>query len=293
VAGLVPRERGEHGVLLVSAEPAARLAVLGSPIAHSLSPALQGAAYRVLGLDWSYEAVDVAEGALGAFLETLDPSWRGLSLTMPLKREVLPHLDERSELVELVGAANTVLFARGAAGARVRGFNTDVDGIVRALADHGIATAETVHVLGMGATAASTVVAAARLGARAIVVTGRRSDDDELRRLSDAGGIALRFRAPGSALPEHVDLLVNTIPGDLDDVPEVDEAAVFLEVSYADWPSPRARRWLDAGRPVVSGLEMLLHQAIGQVRIFVGGREDAVLERETEVVAAMRASVGL
>lgn len=265
-----------------------RLAVLGSPIAHSRSPALHRAAYAVLGLDWTYEARDVPEGALGAFLNTLDDRWRGLSLTMPLKREILPMLDTRSGLVELVGAANTVLLDGG-----VRGFNTDVDGIVGALADHGATRVRTAHVLGMGATAASALAAAARLGARAVVVTGRRDHDPGLRRLASALGLELRLRRPGATAPPDVDLLVNTIPGDLDDVAGIDDAGVLLEVVYDGWPSPRARRWLDAGRPVASGLEMLLHQAVGQVRIFVTGVEDAPLEREAEVVRAMRAAVGL
>ena len=264
-----------------------RLAVLGSPIAHSLSPALHAAAYRALGLDWEYEAVDVPEGRLGAFLDGLDADWRGLSLTMPLKREVLPLLADRSALVDLVGAANTVLLDGG-----LHGFNTDVDGIVDALADHGIATASRVHVLGMGATAASTLAAAARLGAAEVVVTGRRDADDELARIARALALPLRFRAIGDAAPAGVDLLVNTVPGDLADDPGVDDAGAFLEVHYADWPSVRARRWLDGGRPVVSGLEMLLHQAVRQVRVFTAGDEHAVLPDEPRVVAAMRASIG-
>lgn len=266
----------------------ARLAVLGSPIAHSLSPALHTAAYRALGLDWSYEAIDVPEGALGAFVNTLGADWRGLSLTMPLKREVLPMLDERSALVDQVGAANTVLLEGG----RLLGFNTDVDGIVAALADHGVDAATTVHILGMGATAASALAAAARLGARDAIVTGRRDDDDELRRLASALGIGLAFRRPGAPIAASVDLLVNTIPADLDDA-AADDAAAFLEVIYAGWPSPRAARWLGQGKPVVSGLEMLLHQAVGQVRIFVSGDQEAPLPAEAAVVAAMRSAVDL
>jgi len=266
-----------------------RLAVLGSPIAHSLSPALHAAAYRVLGLDWRYEAVDVPEGGLAPFLTSLDTEWRGLSLTMPLKREALPLLDERSELVTLVGAANTVLLSGG----RALGFNTDVDGIVAALGDHGIARVGRAHILGMGATAASALAAVARLGGGEVVVTGRRPDDEELRRLAIALGVDLTFRALGSPAPRDVDLLINTVPGDLDDAAGTDDAGAFLEVIYDGWPSPRAARWLDAGRPVVSGLEMLLHQAVGQVRIFVGGRQDTALDGEAEMVAAMRASVRL
>lgn len=266
-----------------------RLAVLGSPIAHSLSPALHAAAYRELGLDWVYDAVDVPDGALDAFLTSRDADWRGLSLTMPLKRAVLPMLDTRTGLVTLVGAANTVLFDEG----RVHGFNTDVAGIVAALGEHGVGRVGRAHILGMGATAASTLAAVSQLGATEIVVTGRRDDDDELRRLARALGRDLSFRAAGSPAPADIDLLVNTIPGDMGDTAEVDDAGAFLEVIYEGWPSPRARRWLEAGRPVVSGLEMLLHQAVEQVRIFTTGAESAPLERESRVVAAMRASVGL
>jgi shikimate dehydrogenase len=266
-----------------------RLAVLGFPIAHSLSPALHTAAYRELGLDWSYDAVDVPEGTLGAFVRSRDAEWRGLSLTMPLKREVLPMLGTRTELVTLVGAANTVLFDGG----RVHGFNTDVAGIVDALRAHGITRAGRAHILGMGATAASTLAAVARLGVAEVVVTGRRADDEELRRLARALGLALSFRTAGSPAPAGIDLLVNTIPGDVDDDPGVDAGGAFLEVIYEGWPSPRARRWLAAGRPVISGLEMLLHQAVEQVRIFTAGVESAPLAHESRVVAAMRASVGL
>lgn len=268
--------------------PGARLAVLGSPIAHSLSPALHAAAYRVLGLDWSYEAIEVPEGALGAFVNTLGADWRGLSLTMPLKREVLPMLDARTTLVEEVGAANTVLLQDG----RMRGFNTDVDGIVGALADHGVGRASTVHVLGMGATAASALAAAARLGAREAIVTGRRDDDAELRRLAGALGIGIAFRHPGEPTAASVDLLVNTVPGDMEDA-AADDAGAFLEVIYDGWPSRRAGRWIEHRRPVVSGLEMLLHQAVGQVRIFVTGDQEAPLRDEAAVVAAMRSAVDL
>ncbi len=263
-----------------------RLAVLGSPIAHSLSPALHRAAYAVLGLDWSYDAVEVVEGSLGAYLDTLDDSWIGLSLTMPLKREVLPLLRERSETVALVGGANTLLLDG------MRGYNTDVDGVVGALADHGITAVRSTHILGMGATAASVLAAVARIGATTVVVTGRRADDVPLSRLASRLGVAVRFRTPGAPV-EPVDLLVNTIPVTVDDRPEVDEAGAFLEVIYSGWPSPRAARWTAEGRIVVSGLEMLLRQAVVQVRIFVAEDEGVPVAGEAGVVAAMRAAVGL
>ena len=111
--------------------PPRRAAVLGHPVAHSLSPTLHRAAYEALGLTgWRYDAVDVTEDELPAFVAGLDASWAGLSLTMPLKQTVIPLLDHVEPLAEVVGAVNTVLFAgRGT----LVGANTDVYGIVAAL----------------------------------------------------------------------------------------------------------------------------------------------------------------
>ncbi len=90
-----------------------RAAVLGRPIAHSLSPVLHRAAYAALGLDWTYDAVEVGADGLPAFLEHLGDDWAGLSLTMPLKHAVLPLLATCSELATAVAAANTVVIDEG------------------------------------------------------------------------------------------------------------------------------------------------------------------------------------
>jgi shikimate dehydrogenase len=278
------------------------LAVLGSPIAHSKSPLLHAAAYRVLGLPWSYSAVEVVEGSLGAFLNTCDASWRGLSLTMPLKREVLPMLASRSKLVETVGAANTVLFDDDGA---LHGFNTDVAGIVAAFADHGVTALESVQILGGGATAASVLTAVAQLGATRALVSARDPERAAaLEPLASTLGVDLTIRRLGMMdrsliVPSAV---ISTLPGTAKPgtaesgmlYPEaIREAAVLLDVAYEPWPSVLAKAWTDAGGTVVSGLEMLLHQAVGQVRIFVTGDEDGVLPDELQVIAAMRAAVGL
>lgn len=273
------------------------LAVLGSPIAHSKSPQLHAAGYRVLGLPWRYSAVEVVEGSLGAFLNTCDASWRGLSLTMPLKREVLPMLASTTSLVDRVGAANTVLFDDDGS---LRGFNTDVAGIVAAFADHGVTTLESVQILGGGATAASVLAAAAELGATRALVSARDPERaTTLEPLAAALGIDLAVRRLGVMdrsliVPSAV---ISTLPGGSEHgmvYPEaIREGAVLLDVAYDPWPSGLATAWHEVGGTVVSGLEMLLHQAVGQVRIFVTGEEGGVLPREAEVVAAMRASVGL
>jgi shikimate dehydrogenase len=273
------------------------LAVLGSPIGHSKSPRLHAAAYRVLGLPWSYSAVEVVEGSLGAFVNTCDASWRGLSLTMPLKREVLPMLASQSGLVTTVGAANTVLFGDDMA---MHGFNTDVAGIVAAFADHGVSALESVQILGGGATAASVLAAVAQLGAARATVSARDPERaSSLEPLAAGLGVELTIRRLGIAdrsliVPSAV---ISTLPGSAEHgmvFPEaVRQRAVLLDVAYEPWPSALAESWSEVGGTVVSGLEMLLHQAVGQVRIFVTGGEDGALPDEQRVVRAMRESVGL
>ncbi|MEO6116237.1 MAG: shikimate dehydrogenase [Pseudolysinimonas sp.] len=273
------------------------LGVLGSPVAHSKSPRLHSAAYRVLGLPWSYSAVEVVEGSLGAFLNTCDETWRGLSLTMPLKREVLPMLVSRSKLVDTVGAANTVLFDDAGG---LHGFNTDVAGIVAALADHGVSSLESVQILGAGATAASVLAAVAQLGATRAHVSARDPERAQaLEPLAAALGVSLTIRRLGIMDRSLIvpSAIISTLPGSSEHglvYPEaVREGAVLLDVAYEPWPSALAAAWTAVGGTVVSGLEMLLHQAIGQVRIFVTGAEGGALPNELQVIAAMRESVGL
>lgn len=272
------------------------LAVLGSPISHSKSPQLHTAAYRVLELPWTYSAVEVVEGSLGAFVNTCDASWRGISLTMPLKREVLPMLASRTRLVTTVGAANTVLFDDTGG---LHGFNTDVAGIVGALADHGATALESVEILGGGATAASALAASAQLGATRALVSVRDPDRAQaLEPLAVELGVELTVRPLGMAdrsltVPSAV---ISTLPGTAEPgllFPQaVREHAVLLDVAYEPWPSALAGAWSAAGGTVVSGLEMLLHQAIEQVRIFVTGDEGGALPNELHVIAAMREAVG-
>lgn len=270
-----------------------RLAVLGSPIAHSKSPALHRAAYGVLGLDWSYDAVEVQDGGLAGFMDDLGADWRGLSLTMPLKREVLSLLDTRSDFVEEVGAANTVLLREGL---RV-GFNTDVLGIMGAFREAGVEALESVQVLGAGATAASVLAAVSRIGATRVLVSAR--DPQKARSLeaqAHSRGIDLTVRPLGVQDRSMLipDAVISTLPNATDAVvafPEqVRREAVLFDVAYEPWPTALAASWEGT---VIGGLSMLLHQAVGQVRVFTTGDPFTELDREAEVVAAMRAAVSL
>lgn len=270
-----------------------RLAVLGSPIEHSRSPALHRAAYARLGLDWQYTAIDVDGSHLPAFLDACDESWRGLSLTMPLKQHVLPLLDDIDELAVQAGAANTVLFD----GSTRRGFNTDVGGIVRALGEHGLHSVHRALLIGGGATAASALIAMAQLGAAQVRVLVRRPGAaSPLQELGSRVGLAVD-EAPIAdlAAADGADLVVSTVPGGTDLGVAASDAlarhAVLLDAAYDPWPSRLAEPWLATGGTVVHGLGMLLHQALLQVRLFVNGDQHAPLDGEDAVLAVMRESL--
>jgi shikimate dehydrogenase len=280
------------------ASAGARFAVLGSPIAHSQSPALHRAAYAALGLDWRYDAIDVPAGGLGDFLGGLGVDWRGLSLTMPLKQEALGHLDSVDKLATVTGAANTVLIGANEGRRTLHGFNTDVTGLVRALAAAGMRSARRVSVLGAGATAASAVVAAAELGAETVQVLARTpAKSAPLAELGRNVGVVVSVSSwAGTSEPgRDSDLVICTLPGGVtprDEFPaDLRRQALLLDVSYSPWPSELASSWLRAGGTVISGLELLLQQALVQVRIFVAGDPFEPLPDEDKVLAAMRGAL--
>lgn len=266
-----------------------RLAVWGDPISHSKSPALHAAAYRVLGLDWEYGRQQVAaEEFLGA-LGSLGGRWRGLSLTMPLKEVAFRVAASRDAHAELTGAVNTLLL-----GDHLAGYNTDVGGIIDALAEADIQSVRTVRILGAGATAASALVAVADIGATVVDVRARRPE--RAAGLVDLGkriGVAVEVYGL-DALPSSVDLTIATLPSGTALPAEVVEplaaqGGALFDAAYAPWPSALARVWGDA--PVISGLGMLLHQAVRQIRIFRHGDPTIELPDEAAVVRAMRAAL--
>jgi len=269
-----------------------RLAVWGDPIAHSRSPRLHAAAYGVLGLDWEYGRRRVEETGFTAALEELDADWRGLSLTMPLKHAAARAADALDDDARLTGAVNTVLLD----GSGPRGFNTDVGGLARALDEFGVRDPAAIRVLGAGATATSAVVAAARAGAGVIEVRARRTGAAApILLLADALGVDVRVVALDDPTISPVDATIAALPGGTDLGRVADDLAShsgpLVDVVYGGWPTPLAQAWERAGGEAHDGLGMLLHQALLQVRVFVGGDPAVALEREPEVLAAMRTAL--
>ncbi|GAA1504456.1 shikimate dehydrogenase [Sphaerisporangium rubeum] len=247
-----------------------RAAVLGSPIAHSLSPALHRAAYDAIGLrGWRYDAIECDEQGLPGLLAGLGPEWAGLSLTMPLKRAVLPLLDTVSDLAAAVGGVNTVVLSGGAR----HGHNTDVHGIVAALADEGVTAPRSAAVLGGGATAASALGALREMGLReAVLVVRDRSRAGETEQVAERLGVTLKVCSFAGLGALGTDLVISTLPpGAADQVTDLVRGvpAVF-DVVYAPWPTSLAHAAAQAGATVIGGFGMLVHQAVRQVELYTG-----------------------
>ncbi|MFI6579037.1 shikimate dehydrogenase [Nocardiopsis sp. NPDC050513] len=253
-----------------------RAAVLGSPVAHSLSPVLHTAAYAALGLeDWSYGLHECDEEGLAPFLDGLGPEWAGLSLTMPLKRRALDLAASVADLARQVGGANTLVRADGGWHAH----NTDVEGIAAALTEAGISAPRDAVVLGAGATAASALAALRGLGlASPVTVLARdTARTGEVTAAAERLGHPVRV-APLAEIGDHldVDLVVSSLPsGASDRYAELLAAARadLFDVVYAPWPTAAARAVSARGGRVVGGFPMLLHQAVAQVRLMTGVRD--------------------
>lgn len=246
-----------------------RCAVLGDPIAHSLSPVLHRAGYDALGLAWTYEAHRVPAGGLAGFVAGLDQEWRGLSVTAPLKREALAVATARSETAVLAGGANTLV--RGDDGWHAD--NTDVPGARAAVRERYDGPVRSATILGGGATAASTGLALCDLGATTVRLLVRSPE----RAAEAAEVVAAHPSAPRVEVgrladdPVEGDVVVSTVPASAQDdslVARCADVPVVFEVLYDPWPTPLAAATGD--RVLVGGLDLLVHQAVLQLRAFTG-----------------------
>lgn len=262
--------------------PASRhAAVLGSPVSHSLSPALHEAAYRALGLThWSYDVHEVQAGTLAGFVAGLGHQWAGLSLTMPLKEAAFEVADEVSDLAREVGAINTLVRRPGG----WSGDNTDVYGVTQALVGGGCTHVSSAVVLGSGATARSVVAALAAMGCAqvtfAVRSAARPETLEQARRaglevavvgLGQMGDVLGDVRVLVSTLPANA-LAAASLPAGMFPEGSLRRDHLLLDVVYAGWPTPLAKTFQKAGATVVPGLEMLVHQAAEQVHLMTGLR---------------------
>lgn len=252
-----------------------RAAVIGSPVAHSLSPVLHNAAFSALGLsDWTYTRVECAADGVPALVAGLDSSWAGLSVTMPNKRAALAVATSSTQRAAQVGAANTLVpVADG-----WRADNTDVDGVLGALrAVCGFTSGTRAVLLGAGGTATAALVALASVGVRSVSLVVR-SASRAAEAEACASGLGLDLdtvtwdTADFAALASSSDVLVSTVPPAATEpiAAALAEAPTVLDVIYHPWPTPLACAVEKRGRTLATGLDMLLHQAFGQAEQFTG-----------------------
>jgi shikimate dehydrogenase len=265
-----------------------RAAVLGRPVAHSLSPLLHRAAYAALGLpDWTYDALDIGAEDLPVLLAGLGEEWRGFSVTMPCKQAAVDVADVVEPLPRLLHAANTLV--RTDAGWRAE--NTDVTGIGMALQLAGAEEVDSATIIGAGGTAAAAAVAVASLGARSVdVVVRDPSRAGDVLRVLDVLDVAATV-TPIADATLTAPLVVSTVPigaqSALLDLPWRAGHTV-LDVLYAPWPTPLADRVTAAGGTVSGGLEMLFWQATLQVELMTG--LPAPIEAMRSALDAIRAT---
>ena len=271
--------------------------MLGSPVAHSLSPILHAAAYAALGLTgWRYDAMECDERALPGVVDGLGPEWVGLSLTMPLKRVSMEVADEVAPVAAAIGAANTLVLSGDGPRRRRRAENTDVLGIVAALREAGLERVGRAVVLGAGGTAQAALAALRELGESAPTVLVRdTARTGDLRAAADRLGVrpVIRGGLPEARLPQ-ADLFRSTLPAGAADRLRPDRwnaGTVVLDVIYAPWPTAVAAAAAAGGCTVVSGLAVLLHQAVAQVELMTG-RPAPVDAMRAYLNAAVRARAG-
>lgn len=255
--------------------------VVGTPVAHSLSPAMHNAEFRRRGEPRSYGAREVQPGGLARFVESLRGSAVvGLSVTMPLKEEAYALAIDRDSASTRCRSANTISLA----GNRVRAWNTDGDGCVRALESHGATVGgATCVVIGAGGTGRAVVEALGRRGAREVIVVNRSSDA-----AANAASCADQGRVGSESDVSSADIVVNTTPVGMNgvagaqmpiDPAMISDRALVLDAVYSPLVTPLLASLGQRGVRTVDGLWMLVHQAVLQQEIWFGLRSDTDVMR--------------
>lgn len=272
-----------------------RAAILGSPVAHSLSPALHRAAYAELGLDWSYDAIECDEAALPGVLDACGDDFVGLSLTMPLKRAVLPLLDSVSPLATAIGAVNTVVFEGIGPFRRRVGHNTDAGGIVAAIRRVRPDVVGPATILGAGGTASAAVAALRELGIEtAAVVVRDAGRAGELLAAAQRLGVTIELvNWPGTEAITRAELVIAATPAGATDplAGVVSKGQLLFDVLYAPWPTAFAAAAAASGAEVIGGLELLVQQATLQFELW-SGRRAPVDAMRAAAEAALKARSG-
>ena len=259
-------------------------AVLGSPIAHSLSPLLHSLAYEYLEIAARYEAIEVKAGALSDFLSTTDRNC--LSLTMPLKEEALNVADVVSDIAMRISCGNTLSLSDGI----WKLTSTDVSGFDFSLKMHGFNQLDSALIIGAGATARAAAASVSQV-AKSVSVISRSPDREPA--MNQASLVDVTYLPwQRTDLINTADLVINTTPDRAADffVPSIQNPkGTFFEVLYNPWPTAMSKVWSESKNQVIDGLDLLIHQGISQVEIFTGLSVDReLLYAKMREVASLR-----
>ncbi|MCY4455974.1 MAG: shikimate dehydrogenase [Chloroflexi bacterium] len=260
------------------------IALLGHPVAHSISPPMQQAALDALGVDARYEAWDVPPGEVAQAVERLRAAEViGANVTVPHKVELLSRADEVDHLAAQVGAVNTIVPREG----RLHGANTDVAGVLRTLADAGVGVAGgEVVLIGAGGAARAVVVAMRAEGATRLTIANRTLANAEA--LTGLGGddLAVRIAPLDAASPllrgamERARLVIHSTTLGMRHGPDESATPIpaelfvagqaALDLVYIPERTPFLRAAEAAGAQPIGGLGMLVHQGAESFRMWTG-----------------------
>jgi len=267
-----------------------RAFVIGHPIAHSRSPLIHGTWLKTLGIDGSYEAIDLDPAALGNFLDGLrGGAFAGGNVTIPHKEAVFARCDSIDPLAHTIGAVNTLVVGRDG----LHGFNTDYMGFLGNLDQNAPGWSDGLDeaiVLGAGGAARAILVALRERGVGRIHLLNRTLAKAEALAASISGPFRPAPLDAFAALAPRAGLLVNTTAAGMHGNPPLElplarlpEAALVTDIVYAPLETPLLAAAKAHRLRTVDGLGMLLHQAVPGFEAWFGVRP--------EVTPALRAAV--
>lgn len=271
--------------------------LIGHPVEHSVSPQMHNSAFRRLGLNYAYLAFDVVEDALEAAVKGLKAlRVAGFNVTIPHKIRVIELLDELDESAERTGAVNTVVNERGT----LKGYNTDVHGIKRALEKFKLPGSGQVMVIGAGGAARASIKALLNLGFEKILIANRT-----LRRAQSLADWvrSMGFSADACSLEEGrrraggCELIVNATPigmyPNVDEAPlsrdEIPSGSAVLDLVYNPPRTKLLREAEKAGARAISGVEVLVYQGAESFKLWTGRDAPIKIMREAALKALKRA----
>lgn len=269
---------------------AVKFAVIGHPVAHSLSPKMHEANFRALGIDATYTKFDVLAEDLASFLnERKKEGYCGINVTVPHKQTVMQHLDSLDESAAEYGSCNTVKFMQDGS---LRGYNTDIIGFVASLSSHGFTLrGKRIGIAGCGGAGGAIALACVKEGAAETLVAARTRESESrlierIRKKCQAANIA-RLDLGDTALLRSCDLLVNASPVGL----RPDDTSVFPPGSFKrgqfvldiipkrDLP-PTAAAAQREGAFAIGGLDFLVAQGAASFEIWTGLKPDIAAMRQ-------------